>query len=78
MGDSGYWHVLEDLSQPTNPAIRLDKQDEKPDTWLVELTDVGHDLFLNKLDWLQLNNVDRWVGGIHIDTQRSSIFRSEA
>ena len=77
MGDSGYWHVLEDLSQVTHPAIRLDKQGEKPNTWQVELTDVGHDLLRNKLDWLELNNVDRWVGGIHIDTQQGRIYRSE-
>lgn len=77
MGDSGYWHSLEDLSQVTHPAILLDKQGEKPNTWKVELTDVGHDLLLNKLDWLKLNNFDRWVGGIHIDTQQGSIYRSE-
>jgi hypothetical protein len=77
MGDSGYWHVLEDLSQVIHPAIGLNKLGEKPNTWQVELTDVGHDLLLNKLDWSALNNVERWVGGIHIDSQQGSIFRSE-
>jgi len=77
MGDSGYWQVLEDLSKVKHSAIRLDKQGEKPNTWQVELTDIGHDLFLNKQDWLKLNIVDRWVGGIHINTRKGNIFRSE-
>jgi len=75
MGDSGYWQVLNDLSQAAHPAIILDKQGEKPGTWFVELTNTGRELKDNKKDWLELNTVDRWVGGIHIDNRHGHVFR---
>jgi len=75
MGDTGYWHTLTDLSQAMYPAIRMDKQGDEPKTWYVELTDVGQGLLANKLDWLEMNSIDRWVGGIHINTRQGAIFR---
>ena len=78
MGDSGYWHMLDDLARATHPAILFDKQGNKPNTWQINLTGVGQDLIANKLDWLELNTVDRWVGGIHIDTRHDSVFRIDA
>ena len=75
MGDTGYWNTLDDLAQATQPAITMDKQGEKPNTWQVELTDTGHRLLENKLDWLEINTVDRWLGGIHIDTKQNQVFR---
>lgn len=78
MGDSGYWHVLEDLALATYPAITLDKQGEEPGTWQVALTEIGLQLMANQQDWLALNRVDRWVGGIHIDTKHNRVFRIDA
>ncbi len=75
MGDTGYWHLLEDLAAPRHPAITLDKQGDKPNQWQVSLTANGRDLMVNRSDWLKLNEIDRWVGGIHIDTRGGSIFR---
>jgi len=75
MGDTSYWHVLEDLATIEHPAISLNKQGEKPKQWQVALTATGRDLLVNKVDWLELNLVDHWVGGIHIDTHHGSIFR---
>ena len=75
MGDSGYWQVLEDLATAGHPAIILNKQGDKPKDWQVVLTDTGRDLVANKADWLELNPIDRWVGGIHIDTRAGRIFR---
>jgi hypothetical protein len=75
MGDSGYWHVLEDLAAPRHPAIVLDKQGGRPNEWQVALTPTGRELLANRADWLELNPVDRWVGGIHIDSRAGRIFR---
>jgi len=75
MGDAGYWYVLDDLASAEHPAIRLNKRGEKPKDWQVALTDTGFELASNRVDWLQLNRIDRWVGGIHIDTSEGSIFR---
>jgi hypothetical protein len=75
MGDSGYWHVLEELATAGHAAISLDKQGDKPTQWQVALTTTGSDLLENRVDWLELNHIDRWVGGIHIDTNNERIFR---
>lgn len=75
MGDSGYWHLLEDLASANQPAILLDKQGDKPNSWQVSLTDTGRALLNNNADWLELNTVDRWVGGIHIDTANGQVER---
>ena len=75
MGDSGYWHVLDDLALVKHPAIRLDKQGDTPNTWQVTITDLGLELLSNNNDWLKLNTVNRWVGGIHIDTNANNVFR---
>jgi hypothetical protein len=75
MGDSGYWHVLEDLATAGHAAISLDKQGDKPTQWQVALTTTGSDLLNNRADWLELNHIDRWVGGIHIDTNTGRLFR---
>jgi len=77
MGDTGYWHVLEDLAAAEHAAITLKKQGEQPKEWLVALTPTGNELLLNKADWLKLNNIDRWVGGIHINTSKGKTFRVE-
>ncbi|MDH5179011.1 MAG: DUF1835 domain-containing protein [Gammaproteobacteria bacterium] len=75
MGDSGYWQVLDDLAQAAHPAVVMEKQGEKPNTWQIALTDFGRELVENKQDWLELNHVDRWVGGIHINSQSEPVFR---
>ncbi|WP_455220572.1 DUF1835 domain-containing protein [Kaarinaea lacus] len=77
MGDSGYWHVLDELAQATRPAIVLDKHGEQPGTWQVDLTNTGWRLLDNKENWLELNTVDRWVGGMHIDNRHGHVFRVE-
>ena len=75
MGDSGYWQTLDDLALANQPAIRMDRQGDKPNTWQVALTDTGRRLLENRLDWLEINTIDRWVGGIHLDNRQGQVFR---
>ncbi|MFV2056974.1 MAG: DUF1835 domain-containing protein [Thiohalomonadales bacterium] len=75
MGDSGYWGVLADLATAEYAAISLDKKGESPKQWQVSLTATGKDLLVDKADWLKLNTIDRWVGGIHIETRKGNLFR---
>jgi len=75
MGDTGYWNVLEDMATANHPAITLAKQGKKPKEWHVAITDTGRKLLTNDVDWLELNHIDRWVGGIHIDSRGGDTFR---
>ena len=67
MGDSSYWLLLAGLATSNEPAIRLDKQGENPDQWHVELNDLGAQLLAGEVNWIDLNGIDRWVGGIHLN-----------
>jgi hypothetical protein len=76
MGDTGYWQLLEDLAKADHPAITLDKQGEKTNQWQVTLSEIGRRLLADEVDWVELNGIDRWVGGIHLNSQRGSVYRS--
>lgn len=72
-----FWLTISRLVQCDEPAIELKeerRQEKMKDGFVREvsetcliLTDVGRDLLKNKLDWIQLNGIDRWVGGVHIN-----------
>lgn len=78
MGDTSFWNILDELAGVEHPAITQDKQGAKPNQWQLALTPTGRDLLVNKSDWLTLNTIDRWVGGIHIDTLAGHIYRVDA
>jgi len=73
MGDTGYWHTLDDLANAAQPAIGLVKNGKQSNQWQVSLTDIGNELLIGNRDWLSLNAVDRWVGGIHISTDAGKV-----
>jgi len=74
-GDVGYWELLERLANTEWPAIALNKQGEKPEQWQVTLSETGKRLLAGNVDWIEMNGVDRWVGGIHLSSKRGSIYR---
>lgn len=76
MGDTIYWQVLKGLASAKHPAIVLDQQGDKPKQWQIKINDIGYKLLMGKADWLELNNIDYWVGGIHIDTLDNLIVRN--
>ena len=72
LGDSGYWHALRSLAEAATPAIsiveRADVTAEHKRNWDVSLLDFGRALLRGEADWLTANRVERWVGGVHIDS----------
>jgi hypothetical protein len=75
MGDMPYWRLLKELVEVKHPAIRMEKRGDKPNEWQISMTDNGNQLFCNEADWLELNEIDRWVGGIHVNSKEGQIFR---
>jgi hypothetical protein len=74
-GDLQYWLVLSGLAEAPRPALTLEKHGENPKDWQVDITPLGHDLLDNKADWLTLNPVQRWVGGVQVDSREPSVWR---
>lgn len=76
MGDTGYWQLLDELANADKPALTLDRQGEMPNQWQVALSDTGRQLLADEVDWVELNGIDRWVGGIQLDSQKGQVHRS--
>jgi hypothetical protein len=75
MGDSGYWQLLQVLATAQHPAIHLDKQGIEPSQWQVALSEAGRQLLAGQADWIALNGIDSWVGGIHLCSRIGNIYR---
>lgn len=74
LGDTMLWWILKPLADARHPAIRVDgpgplpgwNADRPLDAWALALTDVGRALIDQTADWLALNGLDRWLGGVHL------------
>jgi len=78
MGDSFYYKWVHGLAEAGEPAIQLHRRGDKPNEWDLELTPFGRRLLNNEVDWLSANPVQRWVGGVYIDSRATSHWRWDA
>lgn len=78
MGDAFYWKLLKGLADAATPALRMDVRADSPKEWHVELLPFGNRLLNNDADWLASNHVQRWVGGVFIDSRAASHWRWNA
>ncbi len=74
MGDASFWVVILKLLESNPPLIVLPEGKEftlpipKPFPRDLELsiTSAGIDVLAGKLNWLEVSNIDRWIGGVHL------------
>jgi hypothetical protein len=75
LGDTMLWDWVDRLAKGAHPALRISgpgpvpRWETKADlaAWAISLTDTGRALLANEADWAELNGIDRWVGGVHLD-----------
>jgi hypothetical protein len=77
LGDLGFFHRLDALQNCAKPllaglpeggiarAARINMSVEYTHTPL-ELTDAGHAVLERRTDFVALNGIDRWIGGVHL------------
>ncbi|WP_455365752.1 DUF1835 domain-containing protein [Kaarinaea lacus] len=75
LGDAGYWIILSGLADVERPALIINKLGEQAQQWQVSATKLAQQLLNNEVDWLDVNSVQRWVGGISIDSRNSLTWR---
>jgi len=73
MGDLSFWKILHELLESNPPLIQLPKGEtlthpSNPKQALT-ITEMGEAVLANEKNWLDYNRPDRWIGGVHIDTQ---------
>lgn len=74
LGDSQLWRELNRLSDSSNPVIKLAGLDDKTGAFIsnqfhqarLELTETGRAVLAGEQDFLKLNRVDYWLGGVRL------------
>jgi hypothetical protein len=61
MGDTTFRHYLDRLARGPRPLIRTDGDGH------YQLTDAGASVLDGVADQIELNGIDRWYGGVHLD-----------
>jgi len=81
LGDSSFaWYVqrLSDCASPLvlhangSRVVTSSRSTGGKSFWdrPVELTPLGHDVVRDRADQVQINGIDRWIGGVHCQTRR--------
>jgi RNA polymerase sigma factor (sigma-70 family) len=68
MGDATFWTRLEALARGPRPLVRLSGRptNQAFPTGEIELTDDGRRVAAGEADWIALDGIDRWLGGVHL------------
>lgn len=78
MGDLQYWHVLAKLTSGTHPLLHVDGVETFPNfqgtppsfrECTLSLTEAGRQVLEGQADWVALNGIDTWLGGVHLTGQ---------
>jgi hypothetical protein len=62
MGDSTFWSIAERLARGAVPLITIGAAMRDP----VALTSAGRDVLGGRADYVALNGIDRWLGGVRL------------
>jgi hypothetical protein len=81
LGDSGYWTVLSGLATARTPALRITPwvgRCSQIEDAAIESLPFGRTLIDRRADWLHTNDIDRWIGGVRIDSRQPQNWRVTA
>jgi hypothetical protein len=70
IGDSSFWHVVQQLASAAVPLMALDVKSSVADRLpgaMVSLTDAGRDVLRGATDRVSRYGLDRWLGGVHLE-----------
>ncbi len=71
LGDSSFWIILNELLAGENPLIlsSLGGKIIQPLTpkQKLSVTTIGKEVLSNQRNWLDLTQLDRWIGGVHLN-----------
>jgi hypothetical protein len=68
MGDATFWARLDALARGPRPLLRLNGRptEQKLPSSAIEITDDGRRVAAGEADWIALDGIDRWLGGVHL------------
>ena len=70
LGDASFWNILNDLLYAEKPLLKLSEgtvldMSVNPKQH-VTITDEGKAVLANEIDWLDIKQIYRWIGGVHL------------
>jgi methyltransferase (TIGR00027 family) len=76
VGDNWLLGRLRDLGEPTRPHPAVALTGEPTTTWgtEVQLTPEGKQFLRGELNFVELNGIDDWVGGVHLDSRAGDVW----
>ena len=73
IGDTFLWGCLDELARGEHPLLDIEGPGRLPlwrpegiGRWTVRLTEAGRQVLAGEADWVELNGIDRWLGGVHL------------
>jgi hypothetical protein len=73
LGDTQVWRDLRRMADAPQPLLRIEGFDGSADsrrTASYDLTEVGSRVLANQDDFVTLNGIDLWLGGVHLSNGR--------
>ncbi len=66
MGDRSFYRMMADLSEARHPLVEISEISQQG-LGDVKITETGVKVLEGRADHIDLNGIDRWLGGVHLN-----------
>ena len=70
LGDAQFWQSLQRLAAANQPLLRISGDRASPGT-TIEITDLGRAVLRGDGDFVLLNGIEGWLGGVYLSDERN-------
>jgi Domain of unknown function (DUF1835) len=70
MGDAPFYRVITGLSNVGHPLVQISKE-VNGDLGSIDITPTGQQVLDGRADHINLNGIDRWLGGVHLQGKKA-------
>jgi hypothetical protein len=81
MGDSSFWVILNELIETSPALLSLSAGSSltlpPPDQELT-ITAAGEEVLFGKRNWLEIVDLNRWIGGVHLTSSNIWCWNSDS
>ncbi len=71
IGDGSFYRLMEELASARNPLVQISDAAQL-DLGEVTITDAGRDVIEGRADHIELNGIDQWLGGVHLEGDQAA------
>jgi hypothetical protein len=71
MGDGSFYRLMADLSSVRHPLLQISDAPQ-PGLGEVTITEAGRNVIEGRADHIELNGIDRWLGGVHLTGDKAA------